>query len=171
MLKIVKISVFLILTWVSLLLLPEEKTTFFNENFHNYKDNLAEAISDDKLAIFVFFYLEDCPFCHKMRKQVLNQSDVIDFYHKYFLNYELNANGSLEIIDFEGNTIIERDFASKKNNVFATPVLVFFDLTGKVIAYRTGFLTKEDFLLLGLFVKNKKYLNTNFISYKRKMKL
>lgn len=144
-----------------------EKTgAFFNENFHDYQENLADANEQNKSAIFIFFYLEDCPFCHKMRRQVLNQPKVIDFY-QHFLNYEEDANGSIEVIDFNGKTATQRYFAAKQHNVFATPVLAFFDLTGKMVAYRTGFLNKKDFLLFGQFVKDKHYLQTNFIRYRR----
>lgn len=143
--------------------------TFFDDNFHDYQENLSEARDEKKAAIFIFFYLDDCPFCHKMRQTVLNQAAVIAFYKKHFLNYELDANGSIEIVDFNGNKTTERVFAAKQHRVFATPVLAFFDIKGKMLAYRTGFLNKKDFLLFGRFVEEKQYLKTNFIRYKRKL--
>lgn len=149
------------------LTIAQQNSTFFDENFNDYQESLAEAAEQNKSAIFAFFYLDDCPFCHKMRQTVFNQQQVIDFYRQHFINYEIDANGALEIIDFEGNTTTEREFSSKKYNVFATPVMIFFDLTGKIVAYRTGFLNEQDFLLLGKFVKDNQYKNTNFTRYKR----
>ncbi len=148
----------------------QNSETFFDENFHDYQENLADAREQGKVAIFIFFYLDDCPFCHIMRRKVLNQTEVIKFYKKHFLNYEVDAEGAIEMVDFNGNETTQRLFSSKQNNVFATPVLAFFDLNGKMIAYRTGFLTKEDFLLFGQFVKDRHYLTTNFMRYKRKQK-
>ncbi len=148
----------------------EAQANFFNENFHDYQENLEEANDQKKLGIFVFFYLDDCPFCHKMRQQVLNQKSVIAFYNKNFLNYEEDANGSIEVVNFKGKLTTQRLFSAEEHNVFATPVLAFFDLKGKMVSYRTGFLNAADFLLFGQFVKDKRYLETNFIRYKRKIK-
>ncbi|SMN00876.1 hypothetical protein SPONN_2015 [uncultured Candidatus Thioglobus sp.] len=74
------------------------------------------------------------------------------------------------MINFVGKQTTQRRFATEEHNVFATPVLVFFDLKGKILAYRTGFLNQSDFLLFGKFVKDKEYLKTNFIRYKRQYK-
>lgn len=164
MLKIIILPITLLL---STFILADKSVQLFDDHFHDFGENAQEVTEQKKSAIFVFFYLEDCPFCHKMRQTVLNQPQIIDFYKQYFLNYELDANGALEMTDFNGNSTTQRDFASKQHNVFVTPVLAFFNPNGKLIAYRTGFLTKEDFLLLGHFVKDKQYLSTSFIRYKR----
>ena len=148
----------------------EQAATFFDENFYDYQENLEEAVEQKKSGIFIFFHLDDCPFCHKMRQQVLNQAEVINFYKKHFLNYQEDANGSLEVINFKGKQTTQQRFATEEHNVFATPVLAFFDLNGKMVAYRTGFLPQSDFLLFGQFVKDKQYLQTNFIRYKRQAK-
>ena len=164
-----KIVVLMVALFISIVG-AEEPVVFFDENFHDYQENLEEAHDQNKMGIFIFFYLDDCPFCHKMRQQVLTQPEVIDFYKKYFLNYEEDANGSVEVVNFKGKSTTQRRFSAEEYNVFATPVLAFFDLNGKMIAYRTGFLNQADFLLFGRFVKDKQYLETNFIRYKRKHK-
>lgn len=143
---------------------------FFDGNFHDYQENLNEARDGGKSAIFVFFYLDDCPFCHKMRRSVLNQPAILAFYKKHFLNYELDINGSIEMSDFNGDDTTQRVFAAKQHNVFATPVLAFFDLEGRKVASRTGFLNEKDFLLLGRFVAERHYLKTNFMRYKHNIK-
>lgn len=139
---------------------------FFDSNFGDYQENLEEATAQHKAGLFVFFHLDDCPFCQKMRETVLNQTDVIAFYKQNFLNFALDANGSLEMIDFAGNSTTEKQFAAKQHNVFATPVLAFFDLNANLVAYKTGFLDKADFLLLARFVLDKKYLTEPFMRYK-----
>lgn len=162
--------IFLMLFAFTTLVNAAQDKVFFNGDFGDYQKSLAEAGELNKQAIFIFFYLDDCPFCHKMRQQVFNKKAIINFYQKHFLNYQLDANGSVDIVDFAGNDTTQRQFAVQQHNVFATPVLVFFDLTGKVVAYRTGFLSQEDFLLLGRFVQEKQYLTSNFMRYKRKLK-
>ncbi len=141
-------------------------TEFFDENFNDFQENLEEAKEANKTGVFVFFHLEDCPFCDQMRKTVLNQPEVINRYAKDFLSFEVDANGMLEMTDFQGNNTTQREFSSKKNNVFATPVLAFFDLEGNRIAYKTGFASKQDFLLLADYVAGKQYQNQSFMRYK-----
>ncbi len=140
----------------------------FDSHFNDFQENLVEAKDNNKSGIFVFFHLDDCPFCEKMRKNVLNEPEVLKLYKKQFLNYAVDANGSLEIVDFKGNDTTQREFASKQYNVFATPVLVFFDLNGKLVFQRTGFVNKKDFLLLANFVVAKQYQKESFMRYKIK---
>lgn len=165
-LLLMKRLIALLLLVLSVTVIYSAPSNFFDSHFNDFEENLATASEQNKHGIFIFFYLQDCPFCHKMRKTVFNQALVIELYKKYFLNYEVDANGALELVDFNGEETTEKVFATKKYNVFATPVLAFFDLKGKLVFYRTGFVSKKDFLLLSEFVTNKKYLTTNFIRYK-----
>ena len=148
----------------------QAQTSFFDTHFQDFSENLQTASDENKAGIFVFFHLEDCPFCHKMRRTVLNQDSVISFYKKHFLNYEIDANGSLEVVNFAGEEVEEKRFATLQNNVFATPVLAFFDLNGKLIAKRTGYVPTDEFLLLGKYVLEGAYQKENFTRYKLKYK-
>jgi thioredoxin-related protein len=40
-------------------------------HFNDYSENLADAIDAKKAGIFVFFHMEECPFCQKMRRNVV----------------------------------------------------------------------------------------------------
>ncbi len=148
----------------------QAQMSFFDTHFQDFSENLQTAIDENKAGIFVFFHLEDCPFCHKMRQTVLNQNAIISFYKKHFLNYEVDANGNLEVVNFAGETVEEKKFATLQNNIFATPVLAFFDLSGKLIAKRTGYVPTDEFLLFGRYVLEKAYQKENFTRYKLKHK-
>jgi thioredoxin-related protein len=140
----------------------------FDEHFNDYSDNLSDAQDANKKGVFVFFFMDDCPFCQKMERQVLNQPDVIKYFKTHFLNYKINTNSNLELVDFDGNDTVERVFAKKHNRIGATPVLAFFDLKGNRVVRRTGFANQEDFLLLAKFMVEDAYLEEKFIRYKRK---
>lgn len=141
---------------------------FFDDHFNDFTEDLETAKEEGKQGIFLFFHLSDCPFCDKMRKTVLSQEHVRDYFKKHFLSFEVDVEGDLEIVDFKGNDTIEKDFAFKHNRVKATPVLAFFDLNGKRVVRRTGFANEKEFMLLAKYVVDKVYLNENFVRYKRK---
>lgn len=147
-----------------------EEGSLFNQNFNDYSENLADAQDENKDGVFLFFFMDDCPFCQKMERHVLNQNDVKQYFKQHFLNYKVNTESNLELVDFEGNDTTERIFAKRHNLIGATPVLAFFDLQGKRVVRRTGFANKDELLLLAKYMVEKIYLKENFVRYKRKNK-
>lgn len=143
-------------------------SAMFDQHFNDYSENLSDAQDANKDGIFVFFFMDDCPFCQKMERQVLNQPKVIEYFKTHFLNYKINTESDLELVDFEGNDTVERIFAKRHNRIGATPVLAFFDLKGNRVVRRTGFANQDDFLLLAKYMVEKAYLKEKFVRYKRK---
>lgn len=139
---------------------------FFDFSSESFKEDLQTAKDEGKQGIMIFFGMDDCPFCHKMKKTVLNQPDVIKYYKENFASYEVDVNNGIKIADFEGKPTSHKDFAIF-HNVRATPVIAFFDLEGNKIFTRTGYSSKEEFILLGDFISTKKYKTLNFTKYKR----
>lgn len=141
---------------------------FFDESFGNLPDELALAKQEHKKGILLFFEQEDCPFCHRMKTTVLNRPEVQDYFHNYFRIFRVDIEGDLEMTDFRGRTMTQKDFAFKEYNVRATPVLAFFDLDGKLVARHTG-PTKgvQDFLWLGEYVVGEHYRSESFARFKR----
>jgi len=141
---------------------------FFNETWGDFQEELSNAQEQGKLGILVFFELKDCPFCHRMKKTVLNQPEVQKYFRQYFLNFSVDIKGDLEITDFTGQMLTQKDFAFKKNRVRATPVFAIYDLEGNQIARYTGATSGvEEFLLLGEYVVSGAYKETRFSKYKR----
>ena len=140
----------------------------FDQHFNDYSENLDDARDAGKKGVFIFFHMDDCPFCQKMERQVLNQTEVIDYFKANFLNYHVNVESDLELVDFEGNDTVERIFAKRHNRIGATPVLAFFDLEGKRVVRRTGFAGKDEFLLLAKYMVEGAYTQEKFARYKRR---
>jgi thioredoxin-related protein len=161
-----KILLLLIFTLNSLVFAQPE--ALFDQHFNDYSENLDDAIDAKKEGIFIFFHMEECPFCQKMRRSVLNQPAVIDYFKTHFLNFEIDIESSLNLTNFSGEDTPEKIFAQHHNLVGATPVLAFFDLTGKRVVRRTGFANEKEFLLLAQYFVEKAYENERFIRYKRR---
>ncbi|OYY60449.1 MAG: thioredoxin, partial [Hydrogenophilales bacterium 28-61-11] len=129
--------------------LRDPGTHFFQASFGDLNADLATAKSQGKKGVFLFFEMDDCPFCARMKSTVLNQSDVQDAYRAQFLVYSIDVNGDTPLTDFQGKETTEKAFALV-NRVRATPTLLFFNLDGKLVARFTGpTKNKDEFLLLG----------------------
>jgi thioredoxin-related protein len=142
-------------------------THFFQPKFGDLQADLQEAKKQGKKGIFLFFEMDECPFCERMKTTILNQSDVQDAFRGRFLLYSIDVNGDTEITDFQGKRMTEKAFAFA-HRVRATPALLFFDLDGKLIARHTGpAKDKAEFLLLGQYVAEGAYASQPFTKYKQ----
>jgi thioredoxin-related protein len=140
---------------------------FFQPRFGDLRTDLQEAKKQGKKGVFLFFEMDDCPFCDRMKTTILNQSEVQDDFRAKFLLYPIDVNGDTELVDFQGNVTTEKAFAFGLR-VRATPVLMFFDLDGKLLARHTGPVKdKDEFLLLGRFVSEGAYATQHFSKYKQ----
>ncbi len=146
-------------------------THFFDQTFGDFSQELEAAREQGKKGILIMFEMDECPFCHRMKTTVLNQVPVQDYYKEHFLVLPMDIEGDVEITDFDGNAMKQKDFAFKQFRVRATPVFAFFDLQGKQVAKYTGATRNaEEFLLLGQYVVEKAYEKTSFTRYKREQR-
>lgn len=169
------LSLLLIFSQVSLASAPRDPYQyFFEQSLGDLKEELGIAKDAGKKGLFVFFEMDECPFCHRMKKTVLNQVDIQQFFRENFHSISVDIEGDLEIIDFEGNPTTQKEFASK-NRVRATPVMAFYDLEGQQVVRYTGAASgSEEFMLLAEYYLEGVYKqaddrgrNISFGSYKR----
>jgi len=140
---------------------------FFQPKFADFHAELQTAREQGKKGIFLFFEMDDCPFCERMRSTILNQSDVQDAYRAKFLLYPIDVNGDTQMTDFQGKQTTEKAFALA-NRVRATPTMLFIDLDGKLVTRYVGpTKDKAEFLLLGKYVAEGSYASEPFTKYKQ----
>ena len=141
---------------------------FFDQTFGDFSEELESAREQGKTGILIMFEMNECPFCHRMKTTVLNQIEVQNYYKAHFLIFPVDIEGDVEVNDFNGEPVKEKDFAFQQFRVRATPVFAFFDLDGKLLTRYTG-ATRDvgEFLLLGEYVVEGAYKKTNFTRYKR----
>ena len=141
---------------------------FFHETFGDFGEELAAAREEGKQGVVLFFEMDECPFCQRMKETVLNRASVQDWYRERFRCFSVDIEGDVEITDFQGRTMASKDFAFKVNKVRATPVFAFYDLQGRqVVRYTGATRDAEEFLLLGEFAAGGHYESTNFTRFKR----
>ena len=141
---------------------------FFDQTFGEFSEELETARDEGKSGILLMFEMDECPFCHRMKTTVLNRSEVQDYFREHFLIFPVDVEGDLEVTDFNGNPMTQKDFALKQFRVRATPVFAFFDLDGNLVARYTGATRDADeFMQLGRYVVDEAYKQTTFTRYKR----
>lgn len=146
-------------------------TYFFNDTFGDFTEELAKAKQEDKSGILIFFELDECPFCHRMKETVLNQPEVQKYFRKHFLNFAVDIEGDVEITDFKGNVRTQKNWSTKVNRVRATPVFAIYNLEGKQVVRYTGATTGvQEFMWLGEYYVSGEYKNMRFTKYKRMKK-
>ena len=143
-------------------------TRFFDSTFGDLKEELVKAKAEGKKGVLLMFEMDECPFCQRMKANVLNQSEIQDYYKANFLIFPLDIEGNIDITDFSGKATTQKAMALEEYRVRATPVFAFFDLDGKLVTRYTG-ATKdvEEFRLLGQYVVDGAYAGTNFPTYRR----
>jgi thioredoxin-related protein len=144
---------------------------FFNESFGNFAEEAVTAKSEGKRGVLIFFEMDECPFCHYMKTNVLNRPEVQEYYRQNFLNFTVDIEGDVEITNFQGKAMTQKDFAFKENRVRATPVIAFYDVQGKEVFRHTGRTSGvEEFMLMGRYVSEGAYKQMPFTKYKRNQK-
>ena len=150
---------------------------FFQQSLGDLVEELEIAREQGKQGIFVFFEMDECPFCHRMKQTVLNQPEVQEYFGERFHSLVIDIEGDLEMVDFAGTDTTQKEFA-RQNRVRATPLLVFYDLQGEAIFKYVGAPSGvQEFLWMGEFIADKVYLqkddsgrNIRFARYKRMKK-
>jgi len=162
------LSIFVSASWAGNTKVRDPYKHFFNETWGDLPEEIQKAKENGKKGILIFFEMDECPFCHYMKKNVLNQPKVQDLYRKHFLNFVIDIEGDVEMVNLRGQTVKQKDFA-KKTRVRATPVIAYYDLNGKLIYRHTGKTSGiDEFMWLGEYIANGVYKKKiRFSKYKR----
>ena len=150
-----------------------DASTFFDESLNDMQEEKETATDEGKKGILLMFEMDECPFCARMKKTVLNRGKVQDYFREHFRILAVDIEGDLELTDFSGNDTTQKDFSLKQFRVRATPVFQFLDLEGKPI--KNGRLTgatrdANEFMMLGQYIVEGENENMPFVRYKRKQK-
>lgn len=140
---------------------------FFQPKLGDFQGELDAARAEGKTGVLIMFEMDDCPFCHRMKSTILNQSEVQDYFRRHFLIYSVDVKGDAPMTDFQGKQTTEKAFALAQR-ARATPVFLFYDLQGNVMTRFTGATQNPpEFMLLGRYVVEGTYKAQSFSAYKR----
>ena len=99
------------------------KADWMRDTFKDLAEDLEEANAEGKrLAIIV--EQRGCIYCRKMHEEVFSRAHVSDYINDNFFVVQLNLHGDIEVTDFDGETLPEKDMARKWGILF-TPSMMF----------------------------------------------
>ena len=100
------------------------KTDWMRDTFKDLREDLAEANAEGKrLALFV--EQRGCIYCKKMHEEVFSDETIRGQIEADYFVVQMNLFGDVEVTDFDGETLPEKDMAMKWGVMF-TPTMMFF---------------------------------------------
>lgn len=138
---------------------------FFDANLGDFSIELKAAQKASKQGVLLMFEAEGCPYCRRMRQQVLNRDDVQTYFRKHFAIFSVDTFGNQPLVDFAGRETIEKDYA-RSLNIRGTPTFLVVGIDGRELARFTG-ATKdaEEFMQLGRYVVAGQYKSMSLEQY------
>ena len=144
---------------------------FFHPFLYDLQAAAADAKKAGKSAIMVMYEFEDCPYCRRMKREVLSRSDVQSFYRQRFLLFQIDTLGDQTVTGFDGKDMIEKKFA-RAAGVTSTPTFIFYGLDGgkPLVRWVGGLYDPKQFILLGSYVASGAYRSHSFAQYLKSKK-
>lgn len=100
------------------------KAPWMRDTFKDLGEDLAEAGAEGK-RLMVLIEQRGCIYCKKMHEEVFVDPDVAAIIEEHFFVVQLNMFGDVEVTDFDGTTLSEKDMARRWGALF-TPTILFF---------------------------------------------
>lgn len=147
----------------------EAKQEIFSLFFDDLQEAKQESIEQNKKGIMLFFEMEVCPYCQRMRNTVLKNPEIVNYYRKNFLVYAVDILGQVKLVDFDGQSTTYKAFSQKQHRVRSTPTILFFDNEGSPI-YRYAGAIQDPMMMqwLGEYVVAGMYQQYSFKDYQQK---
>ncbi len=100
------------------------KADWMRDTFMDLGEDLAEAAAEGKrLAIII--EQRGCIYCTKMHEDVFPDPEIDALLNEKYFVVQINMFGDVEVTDFDGETLPEKDMVRKWGALF-TPTLMFF---------------------------------------------
>ena len=99
------------------------KTAWMRDTFKDLREDLEEAGAEDK-RLMLMFEQRGCIYCTKMHEEVFPAAEIADYIEENYFVVQLNLHGDIEVTDFDGETLSEKQMARKWGILF-TPTMMF----------------------------------------------
>ena len=149
------------------------KTPWMQDTFKDLREDLEEANAEGKRLV-LFFEQIGCIYCTKMHKEVFSKEKVSNYINDNFFVVQLNLHGDIEVTDFDGEVLPEKDIARKWGILF-TPSILFLppevdsssSAQQAAVAMMPGAFSAGTTLDLFTWVREERYLLDNGEDFQR----
>jgi len=130
---------------------------------------LAREARDEDKDILLFFEAEDCQFCLRMRRTVLNSEDLIARAQENFIPVSIDIESTSTARNTNGESVSISWLVTRKYRVVGTPTLVFLDADFDVLHRHSGIVaTEHEMGRLLEFVEQRAYEEEPWQAFKRR---
>lgn len=136
---------------------------WFKEPFLNLPEDHAAAIAEGK-DLVVYFGQKRCAYCHKLMDDNFGLADIVEYTRRHFDIVPIDIWGVDEVVDLNGETLTERDYALREDTNF-TPSLIFYDAGGAEVLRLRGYYPPYQFRAALEFVADQHYKRETFRDY------
>lgn len=99
------------------------KAPWMRDTFKDLGEDLAEATSEGK-RLMLLIEQRGCIYCKKMHEEVFIVPEISTYIEENFFVVQINMFGDVEVTDFDGTTLPEKDMVKRWNALF-TPNILF----------------------------------------------
>lgn len=103
------------------------KPDWLRETFKDLREDLAEANAEGK-RLLVMVEQRGCIYCTKMHEEVFPAPAIDKLIRDSYFVVQVNLFGDVEVTDFDGTTLPEKDMAARWGVMF-TPTMMFLPET------------------------------------------
>ena len=100
------------------------KAPWLRDTFKDLREDLAEANAEGK-RLMLLIEQRGCIYCKKMHEEVFPIPQLSKYIEDHFFVVQINMFGDVEVTDFDGETLPEKEMI-KKWGILFTPTMMFF---------------------------------------------
>ena len=99
------------------------KPDWLQETFLDLREDLGDA-NDQGKRMMIIIEQRGCIYCTKMHEKIFPDPEIDAMIRENYFVVQMNLYGDLEVTDFDGTVLTEKDMAKRWNTVF-TPTMIF----------------------------------------------
>lgn len=148
------------------------KPDWLQETFLDLSEDLADANAQGKRVVLMIEQ-RGCIYCTKLHEKILPDPEIDAVIRESFYPIQLNMFGDLEVTDFDGTVLSEKDMVRRWNQIF-TPTLIFLPeeinpdetAVANAVAVMPGAFERNTTLAMFTWIRDKAYeTEPNFQRY------
>lgn len=140
---------------------------FFQPFLGDLRAEISDARANGRKGVVVMYHFEECPYCIRMKREVLSRPDVQEWYRSQFVVLGIDVRGAQPITGLDGKVLPEREYG-RAVGVRGTPSFDFYGTDGKHLYRHAGPLyDPAEFLMLGRYIASGAHRNQTFQEYRQ----
>ena len=100
------------------------KAPWMRDTFKDLREDLEEANAEGK-RLMLIVEQRGCIYCRKMHEEVFSLPEISEYIEENFFVVQINMFGDIEVTDFDGEAMAEKDIVKRWGALF-TPSIYFF---------------------------------------------